>query len=273
MPPAGWYHPIFLLLNAVNAHALTSLLLNTARGSAVGGNDGRLSLTGRSTGRTGSTWSRLARLERGQVTRLVVHIQDLLLTLLVECTQLLTRRGIGRLLEVRAETLPSFVGASADAVLLVHGLCALGGLETLVELLQGQGEAIANAVLLVEGEGTLDGLVADHVAMGEVFGHNAGAGLVLLCNVLLMAAARGLLACTGAGGGGDVDRVGTELGVVEEQGRLGGALVLEVDAALWRVMLAGVPRTKGRRWLTLCSVGVGLETDRLVAVELTAVDR
>ena len=42
-------------------------------------------------------------------------------------------------------------------------------------------------MLVVEGNGTLDRGIADHVAVGEVFGNDARARLVLLRNVVLVA--------------------------------------------------------------------------------------
>lgn len=77
----------------------------------------------------------------------------------------------------------------------------------------------------------MDGLVADGVAVGEVFGHNAGAGLVFLFDVVLVL----VLCLLGAGcvAAGDlVDGVssldvhggGAKLGVVKEEGSFGGSI-------------------------------------------------
>lgn len=69
--------------------------------------------------------------------------------------------------------------------------------------------------------------------MGEVLGNNSRAGLVLLLDLVLIILSGGgsLLSSDLADGRGrlDVDLRGTKLGVVEEEGGLGGGLLLEGD--------------------------------------------
>jgi hypothetical protein len=106
-----------------------------------------------------------------------------------------------------------------------------------IELLKGGGEASADTVLLIESKGAFNGLVADGVAVGKVLCNNARAGLVVLTKVLgvlfgsFLVGSRKL--STGElierSSGGDVDLVGTELGVVEEKSSLGSGLLLECD--------------------------------------------
>lgn len=92
-------------------------------------------------------------------------------------------------------------------------------------------------MLLVESKGAFNGLVTDGVAVGKVLCNNARAGLVVLTKVFgvlfgSLFIGSGQLS-TGKlierSGGGDVDLVGTELGVVEEESSLGGRLLLECD--------------------------------------------
>lgn len=90
-------------------------------------------------------------------------------------------------------------------------------------------------MLLVESESALNGFVADGVAVGEVLGNNARAGLVFLRDVVfggvLFIGSRQLSTrkLVERGNGGDVDLVGTELGVVKEESSLGCRLLLEGD--------------------------------------------
>jgi hypothetical protein len=120
-----------------------------------------------------------------------------------------------------------------------------------IELLESGGEASADTVLLVKGKSALNGLVADGVAVGKVLCNNARAGLVVLTKVFgvlfgSLFIGSGQLS-TGQlierSGGGDVDLVGTELSVVEEESSLGGRLLLEGDrsglCAVGRVGLGG----------------------------------
>lgn len=190
----------------------------------------------------------LALLHGSQVLGLIVNIQDLLLSLLVERADLLTGRRVGGLFKVRGETRPCLVALGGDGVLLVDGLSALSDLVLGVEVGQGVLELGADAVLLVEGKSTLDGLVADDVSVGQHLGGDAGAGLVLLCDflailVLLVGRAGRLAACELVERlcGGNVDDGGAELGVVEQERGLSGGLLLESHRRrLGRAGIAGV---------------------------------
>lgn len=106
-------------------------------------------------------------------------------------------------------------------------------MELAIELVELGEEARRDAVLLVEVEGARDGGVADHVAVREVLGQDARARLLLLCDLVAVAVrgrdaivARGLVGGE-AGRGGYRDVRGAELGVVEEEGGLGGGVLLE----------------------------------------------
>lgn len=77
----------------------------------------------------------------------------------------------------------------------------------------------------------MDRLVADGVAVSEVFGDNARAGLVFLFNVVLVLVL-GFVGggCVAAGdfvngvSGLDVHGGGAKLGVVEQEGSFGGSI-------------------------------------------------
>jgi len=102
----------------------------------------------------------------------------------------------------------------------------------LVEVLEGGGEAGGDAVFVVEGDGFLDGAVGEDVAVREVLGYDAGAGLVFLGDgVILGGGGNGFFGGGGGGGGeladggsgGDVDLGGAELGAIEKEGGFGSA--------------------------------------------------
>jgi hypothetical protein len=66
--------------------------------------------------------------------------------------------------------------------------------------------------------------------VGEHLGHHAGAGLVLLGELVIFAvAAAGAAQVVEGLGRADVDLAGAELGIVEEERGLGGGLLLEGD--------------------------------------------
>lgn len=112
--------------------------------------------------------------------RLRMHLPNLLVALDVEISHFLPRRRPHRLLVVRAQTPPSRSGAVTDPVRAVDAARLVGGLVFLVEGGEGSREARGEAVLVVEGDGLLDCAVRDDVAVREVLGDDAGAGLVLL---------------------------------------------------------------------------------------------
>lgn len=88
-------------------------------------------------------------------------------------------------------------------------------------------------MLVVQSNSTLDGIVADHVAMSKILGYDARARLVFLGEVMLVA--RSIFGiCAGkladASRAGDLDLRTAELGVIEEEGCLCGSLFLEGDS-------------------------------------------
>ncbi|KAG7116665.1 hypothetical protein HYQ44_006292, partial [Verticillium longisporum] len=103
-------------------------------------------------------------------------------------------QGAGGLLKVATEAAEEALGAGRNAVGLVGGLGAIGGVVLLVEALEGVEEAGGDAVLAVELNGALQGGVA------------AGAG--------------------------DADVGGAELCVVQQKGGLGCCLLLKGDGSL-----------------------------------------
>lgn len=80
-----------------------------------------------------------------------------------------------------------------DAVGLVCGLGLLGGLVLAIEVLERLQEAAGDTMLVVKVERTLGSLVADNVAVGEVFGNDTGTGLLLLGNFVAILPAMGLI--------------------------------------------------------------------------------
>jgi len=126
----------------------------------------------------------LAGLKIRKVTGLIVDVHDLLITLLVEHANTLTRWCAKRFLEVGAESLPALLSTLRDTVLLVHSLGALGSLVFAVKLKQGLVEAAADSVLLVESKSSFDSFVADRVTVRKIFSNDARAGLVLLLKIV-----------------------------------------------------------------------------------------
>lgn len=181
-------------------------------------------------------------LDVSQAASLGVDVLDLARALGVEVDNLASGVGGGGLLKVRVETGEEVVGAVGDAVALVGGLGAVGGMVLLVEVLNGGQEARRNAVLGVEVNGVLDGGIANDVAVGEVFGQDTGARLLLLRNVVRLALAAGGRARAvrvGAARAGHGNVVGTELSVVEQESSLHGRLLFEGDFGRLGLTLGG----------------------------------
>lgn len=109
-----------------------------------------------------------------------MHIHDLLLANGVELSHALTGWCFEGLFEVRGQAGPGTHGVVGDVVLLVEVGGGLGSFCLLVEGLESGCEAGRVAMLRVEVNSAGDGLVADGVAVGKVFGEDASAGLVFL---------------------------------------------------------------------------------------------
>lgn len=187
----------------------------------------------------------LSALKVGQMTSLVVDVEDLLVSGLVEASQLLASRSTDSLLEVGVQAAPASVGLVGDTILGVDGLCLLGCLVLAVESLQGVGEAAADTVLVVKGNCSLDGLIADDVAVCEVLGDDAGTGLIFLVDVTVSSWLIGRANRLATGNlvegscGGNVDLSGAKLCVVQEKSSLCSCLLFKGDgsrlSAVWRV--------------------------------------
>lgn len=151
-----------------------------------------------------------------------MHITDLLVALGVEGMETLTRGSAKGFLEVRVQATPTGLDLLRNTVVGINVLRLLGRFVFAVEVGQSAGEAIGDAVLAVESESTLDGLITDHVALGQILCHDARAGLVLLCNVVAFSGALVAMVSSFASGqlvktssAGDLDLGRSELGIVE----------------------------------------------------------
>lgn len=165
-----------------------------------------------------------------------MDVDNLARRLGIEVNELLASRGAGSLLVVGSQTGKQRVCAGSDTVALVNSLGLVGGVVLLVQVLEGGEEAVGNAVLAVEVDGTLGGLVTNAVAVSEVLSNDARAGLLLLGELIAVALGLALVVAGivigRSAGARDLDVCATELSVVEEKGGLGSSLLLEGDGGL-----------------------------------------
>ena len=116
-----------------------------------------------------------------------MDIADLLVALGVKCRKLLTSGGIDGFLKVRAQAGPSSAGFLGDTIAGIDAFGAVAGLVLAVEVGKSGGEAVGDTMLVVECNGTLDGIVADGVPVRQIFGNDARTWLVFLSDVMLVA--------------------------------------------------------------------------------------
>lgn len=178
----------------------------------------------------------LAALQIGQTPSLGVDVPHLPIALRVKGRELLARRRVDGFFEVRIDAAPAHGGFVGDSVAGIEALGAVAGLVLAVELGERIGEARGDAVLVVERDRSLQGGIADDVAVREVFGDDARAGLIFLRDIVLIAG--GVIAARGAAWSGagcvarDLHLGCSELGVVEEESGLGGSgVVISMDSA------------------------------------------
>ena len=128
-----------------------------------------------------------------QAARFGVDVPYLLVALRVERRQLLARGRAEGFFEIGCHAPPararffaqSVAGVDAFRLLgnAVAGVQAFGFVARFVfgvELAEGVGEARAHTVFVVQSDGALDRIVAQCVAVGEIFGDDPRAGLVFL---------------------------------------------------------------------------------------------
>jgi hypothetical protein len=114
---------------------------------------------------------------------------------------------------------------------LINGAGLVSSVVFLVQASNSGGEAGGHSMLLIEINGTLDGLVSKNVTVGKIFGDNAASWLLLLSE--LVGVTLGVLCevasiiINAARGRCDLDFGGTKLCVVQEEGSLGGGFLFE----------------------------------------------
>ena len=114
---------------------------------------------------------------------------------------------------------------------MVNGAGLVSRMVLLVQASNSCGKAGGYSMLLIEINGTLDGLVSKNVTVCKIFSNNSASWLLLLselvgvtlgvlCEVasIIVSAARGRC---------DLDFGGTKLCVVQEEGSLGGSFLFE----------------------------------------------
>lgn len=180
-------------------------------------------------GLTSISTAALAALHVGQTACLGVDVTDLLVALSVKGKQALTGWGTESLLKVRVQATPPGHRFLGDTVVGIDILGLLGRLVFAVEVGQSVGETAGDAVLVVESDGALDGVIANHVTLSQILGHDTGARLVLLLDIITFGGA--IVAMVGSfaaghlietSGAGNLDLRRSELGIVEEKGSLCG---------------------------------------------------
>lgn len=163
-----------------------------------------------------------------------VNVRHLSLPRRIKLHHLLARRRARRLFKIRPQPAPQRAGAPRQAVGAVGRPRPVRGVHARVERLQGAEEALGDAVLLVERDGALQARVGDEVAVREVLSQNTGAGFFFLGDFVRVArgvggVVVGVVVVGGGVGGRDGDFRGAELGVVEEEGGLGGGFLFKGD--------------------------------------------
>lgn len=108
-----------------------------------------------------------------KTTGLGMDIADLLVALRVESRQLLACGCSHRLLEVARHATPSLCCFGCETVIGIQALSLVSSLVFLIKGHQRVGEAGADAVFVIELNGTLEGIVRDGVTMSEVLGDDA----------------------------------------------------------------------------------------------------
>ena len=101
----------------------------------------------------------LARFEIRKSPSFRVDVSNLLIALCVDGPDALASGCTHGFLEVAVQAVPRTGCTIADAVCLIHGLGAVGGLVFAVEVGEGLGEAVAEAMFVVECDGGLDHIV------------------------------------------------------------------------------------------------------------------
>ena len=116
---------------------------------------------------------------------------------------------------------------------MIDTLGLIGGLVFSIKLLKSLHEAARNAVLLVEVNSTLNSGIANHIAVSEILGNDARAGLFFLCDLIGVTFGVICVALTLFRGvvRGDTDLGGAELCVVEEESSLSSSWLFEGDGS------------------------------------------
>ena len=111
-------------------------------------------------------------------------------------------------------------------------------------------------MLLIQINGTLSCLIANDIAVCEILSNDTGSRFLFLGDLIAITLSLcGIVAAiilVGAGGGGDLDMSGAELGVVKEQSSLCGSLLFEGYCSI--LSLAGRLDLNAGDLATVCEV-------------------
>lgn len=129
-----------------------------------------------------------------------MNVDDFLVSLGVECGELLTGRRTKGLFEVAVESTPALSSFVGDSIAVVDSPRLVRRFEPIIDLCNKGSESRGDAVLLVEGKSFLESSVRETVAVCQILGYNTGSRFILLTDVIIV----GILVAyhrVGSGGG------------------------------------------------------------------------
>ena len=114
---------------------------------------------------------------------------------------------------------------------LIHTPGLIGGFVFCIKLLKSLHKAARNAVFLIEVNSTLNGGIANYVAVSKILGNDARAGLFFLCDLIgvTLGIMHVVLTLFGSVVRGDIDLGGAELCMVEEESSFSRSWFFEGD--------------------------------------------
>jgi len=197
-----------------------------------------------------------------------MDILDLARGLGVEVDELLSGWRASGLLVVGGKSREERVGLLSDTIGLVNGAGLVSGVVFVVKALNGRDKAGGDTMLLVEINGTLDGLVTKDVSMSKVFSDNAASWLLLLSD--LVTVTLGVLCEVAsivfgaAGSRRNLNMSGTKLSVVQEESCLGRGFLLKgygriMSLAGWSDFEVSDLATEGEEVLDFFLAGCGTD--------------
>lgn len=180
----------------------------------------------------------------------------------VEVDKLLTGWSSSSLFVIRGQARKKRAGLLSNTIRLVNTLGLFSGVVLAIEVIQGGEEAARDTMLLIKVDSTLSSGISNGITMSKIFCDDAASWLLFLGDfvaiTMLVVCIMASIILAGSRCTCNLNLGSTELGVVEQQSRLGCGFFLELNSSI--LSLSNRSDFKAYNLSTKCMLAVATES-------------